>query len=165
MSARALAPNPELRLMRADDIPVVAALERESYDYPWTEGIFRDCLRVGYHCVVMEGDGGALQGYAIMSLVADEAHLLNLCIRPECRRCGLGRDMLRQVLAVAAAAGARRTFLEVRPSNAAALALYASEGFVKIGRRPRYYRAREGREDAVILACDLDDVARRAEVK
>ncbi len=158
MSARVITRDPELRLMRAADLSTVAGMERAAYEYPWTEGIFRDCLRVGYHCLVLEGDGGSLQGYAIMSVAADEAHLLNLCIRSNRRRCGLGRDLLRQLLADARLAGARRMFLEVRPSNEAALALYASEGFVEIGRRPRYYRAREGREDAVVLARDLDDV-------
>jgi len=144
--------------MRASDVQTVAELERASYEYPWTEGIFRDCLRVGYHCVVVESESGTLQGYAIMSVVADEAHLLNLCVSPDCRRCGLGREMLKQLLEAASLAGARRMFLEVRPSNVAALALYASEGFVEIGRRPRYYRAREGREDAVVLARDLDEI-------
>jgi ribosomal-protein-alanine N-acetyltransferase len=150
--------------MGAGDLSSVAALERESYEFPWTEGIFRDCLRVGYHCIVVEGAGGSLQGYAVMSLAADEAHLLNLCVRRDSRRCGLGRDMLREILTAARGAGARRMFLEVRPSNTAALALYASEGFVEIGRRPRYYRVRDGREDAVILALDLEDAAASGDV-
>ena len=99
MSARLITRAPELRLMRAADLSTVAGMERAAYEYPWTEGIFRDCLRVGYHCLVLEGDGGSVQGYAIMSVAADEAHLLNLCIRSDRRRCGLGRDLLRQLLA------------------------------------------------------------------
>ncbi len=143
--------------MRAADIPSVAEMERAAYEFPWTEGIFRDCLRVGYDCRVLEGDGGVLQGYVILSVAVAEAHLLNLCVHPDRRRCGLGRDMLRHAIAEARMAGAERMFLEVRPSNLAALALYDDEGFVEIGCRPRYYRSRAGREDAVILARELGE--------
>ena len=146
------------RVMRESDVGAVMSSELAAYPHPWTGGIFRDCIRVGYHCVVVESASGVLQGYAIMSVVTDEAHLLNLCASPDCRRCGLGREILKQLLETASVAGARRMFLEVRPSNIAALALYASEGFLEIGRRPRYYRAGEGREDAVVLARDLDEV-------
>lgn len=142
--------------MRAEDVPVVADIERAAYEFPWTDGIFRDCLRVGYHCRVLEGDGGVIQGYVILSVAAAEAHLLNLCVHPDRRRCGLGRDMLHYALTEARIAGAQRMFLEVRPSNRAAIALYEQAGFVIIGRRPRYYRSRDGREDAVVLAKDLD---------
>jgi len=155
--ARAIHHGPELRRMRAADIPAVAELERVAYEFPWTEGIFRDCLRVGYDCRVLEGDGGALQGYVILSVAAGEAHLLNICVHPDRRRCGLGRDMLRHALAEARMAGAERIFLEVRPSNEAALAMYDAEGFVHVGHRPRYYRSRAGREDAVVLARELGD--------
>jgi len=141
--------------MRAEDIPVVAAMEQSAYEFPWTVGIFRDCMRVGYDCRVLQGDGGVLEGYVILSVAAEEAHLLNLCVHPDRRRCGLGRDMLRHALTAARIAGAKRVFLEVRPSNYPALALYEDEGFVRIGRRPRYYRSRAGREDAVVLARDL----------
>jgi len=155
--ARAIHRGPVLRRMRASDIPIVAEMERAAYEFPWTEGIFRDCLRVGYDCRVLEGDGGVLQGYVILSVAVAESHLLNLCVHPDCRRCGLGRDMLRFAMTQARIAGAERMFLEVRPSNKAALALYADEGFVEIGRRPRYYRSRAGREDAVVLARELGE--------
>lgn len=141
--------------MRAEDIPVVAEMERSAYEFPWTVGIFRDCMRVGYDCRVLEGAGGVLEGYVILSVAASEAHLLNLCVHPDRRRCGLGRDMLRHAMTEARIAGAERLFLEVRPSNHAALALYEDEGFTRIGRRPRYYRSRAGREDAVVLAREL----------
>jgi ribosomal-protein-alanine N-acetyltransferase len=157
MIARAIRGGPELRWMRAADISAVAEMERAAYEFPWTAGIFRDCLRVGYDCRVLEGDGGALQGYVILSVAAAEAHLLNLCVHPDRRRCGLGRDMLRHALTQARIAGAERMFLEVRPSNLAALALYEDEGFVHIGNRPRYYRSRIGREDAAILARELGE--------
>ena len=155
MSARVITRDPELRLMRAADLSTVAGMERAAYEYPWTEGIFRDCLRVGYYCLVLEGDGGSLQGYAIMSVATDEAHLLNLCIRSDRRRCGLGRDLLRQLLTDARLAGARRMFLEVRPSNERAIALYRKKGFYLVANRPAYYQAQGGREDAAVFAKKL----------
>ncbi len=155
MIARVIARAPLLRRMLAADIPAVAEMERQAYEFPWTEGIFRDCLRVGYDCRVLEGNGGALQGYVVLSVAVAEAHLLNLCVHPDRRRCGLGRDMLNHAMITARIAGAERMFLEVRPSNAPALKLYDEEGFVCIGRRPQYYRSRTGREDAVVLAREL----------
>ncbi|UCC13428.1 MAG: ribosomal protein S18-alanine N-acetyltransferase [Gammaproteobacteria bacterium] len=141
--------------MRAADVPEVARIERDSYEFPWSEGIFRDCLRVGYRCVVLEGDGGVLDGYAIVSIGAGEAHLLNLCVHPDRQGCGLGREMLAAMIDVARTAGARQIFLEVRPSNEVGIALYQSTGFKEIGRRPRYYRSSGGREDAVVLGRPL----------
>jgi ribosomal-protein-alanine N-acetyltransferase len=137
--------------MELADLPTVASIEREAYDYPWTENIFRDCLRVGYCCVVLE-IGGETVGYAVLSLAAEEAHLLNLCVRPACQRRGLGAEFLEWMLARARAGGAREVFLEVRPSNHAALRLYERAGFRRIGLRRNYYRAAGGREDAVVLA-------------
>lgn len=136
--------------MRAADLPEVVGIEASVYDFPWTAGIFRDCLRVGYCCVVLEGNA-ALRGYAVMSVAASEAHLLNICIHPDWQRCGLGRELLGWLMAEAKLAGAERMFLEVRPSNDAALALYQTEGFRRIGTRRAYYRAAIGREDAAVL--------------
>ena len=137
--------------MRASDVPEVARIERESDEFPWSEGIFRDCLRVGYRCVVLEGEGSTLEGYAVVSIGAGEAHLLNLCVHPDRQGCGLGRDMLAAMIEVARQGGAGQIFLEVRPSNEVAMGLYDSTGFKEIGRRPRYYRSVGGRDDAVVL--------------
>lgn len=143
-----------LRVMRSDDVQQVVDIETSTYEFPWTIGIFRDCLRVGYSCVVLEDDE-CLLGYAVMSVSAGEAHLLNLCIRPERQRCGLGRDMLNFMLKRARESAAERIFLEVRESNLAALALYNASGFKAIGLRRNYYRAQEGREDAIVLSLSL----------
>jgi ribosomal-protein-alanine N-acetyltransferase len=145
---------PRIRPMRAEDLPEVAAIERASYDYPWTEGIFRDCLRVGYTCRVL-ADGDTPVGYAVLSAAAGEAHLLNLCVRADRRRAGYGRLLLDHVLEAARAEGAKLLFLEVRPSNGDARRLYARAGFREIARRPRYYQSASGREDALVLALDL----------
>ena len=151
MSARPASAPLGVRDMRVDDLAAVAEIERQAYPFPWTEGIFRDCLRVGYCCFVLE-IGGDMEGYAVMSVAAAEAHLLNLCVRPTRQRRGLGSDLLAWLLDRAQAGGAREIFLEVRPSNVAAARLYERAGFRRVGLRRNYYRADNGREDAVVLS-------------
>jgi ribosomal-protein-alanine N-acetyltransferase len=140
--------------MREADIDDVLYIERGAYAFPWSEGIFRDCLRVGYSCWVLE-DGGAMVGYGIMSVGAGESHILNLCIGPGEQGRGLGRYLLEHLLAVARDHHARTTMLEVRPSNAPALRLYNNMGFNEVGVRRGYYPDRHGREDALVLALEL----------
>ncbi|HQX47436.1 MAG TPA: ribosomal protein S18-alanine N-acetyltransferase [Steroidobacteraceae bacterium] len=147
-------PQVQLRPMTEEDLARVSAVERESYAFPWSEGIFRDCLRVGYVCRVVE-IGFDLVGYAVMSTGAGEAHILNLCVRETMRGRGIGRTLLRQLLDLAAEAGVEDAFLEVRPSNLAAIRLYQSLGFVQVGVRKSYYQAAGGREDATVLRLDL----------
>jgi len=143
-----------IRSMLFGDLPAVAAVERDSYAFPWSEGIFRDCLRVGYLCRVAEVDG-AIVGYGIVAMGAGEAHLLNLCVRADLRGRGIGRNMLRLLVERSRQASMEAVFLEVRPSNPGAIALYLSEGFVQVGLRKGYYQAPGGREDALVLKLDL----------
>lgn len=155
-------PGPvSLRALRESDLNAVMAIELRGYPFPWTRGIFIDCLRAGYPGLAMERDG-LLVGYGVLSIAADEAHVLNICIDPLAQSRGLGRQLLRALVQLAADRGAQRVFLEVRPSNTPALALYHSEGFNEIGRRPRYYPAAQGREDAVVMAIELVDGDLRA---
>lgn len=153
MSA-AIHPRTEIRLMLPADLKAVSQIEKRAYDYPWSHGIFRDCLLAGYYCLVIEV-GGAVTGYGIMSVAACEAHILNLCVHPDSQRLGYGRRLLTALLMKAQQLETSKVFLEVRPSNAAALALYESAGFERIGIRPGYYQADVGREDAVVLASSL----------
>lgn len=141
--------------MQAADLGGVQLVEQTAYDYPWSRAVFRDCLLAGYYSLVLEVDGN-VSGYSIMSIAAAEAHVLNLCVHPDVRRLGYGRRLLNALLFRAQDAGVKQVFLEVRPSNEAALALYRSAGFREIGIRPAYYQAREGRENAVVLALPLD---------
>ncbi|MDV9042826.1 ribosomal protein S18-alanine N-acetyltransferase [Stenotrophomonas sp. RAC2] len=150
-------PGPtSLRALRESDLNAVMAIEVRGYPFPWTRGIFVDCLRAGYPGLAMERDG-QLIGYGVLSIAADEAHVLNICIDPLAQSRGLGRQLLRALVQLASGRGAQRVFLEVRPSNTPALALYHSEGFNEIGRRPRYYPAAQGREDALVMAIELVD--------
>ena len=147
-------PPVSLRTMVHEDLPLVSDIERRSYDFPWSHGVFRDCLLAGYQCVVLEREG-RVAGYAILSIAAGEAHILNLCVDPRYRSHGYGERLLDEILLQARTAKVREIFLEVRPSNATALALYRKKGFHQVANRPAYYQAREGREDAAVLAKKL----------
>lgn len=144
-----------LRGMRGADLTRVVAIERRAYDYPWSAGIFKDCLRAGYTCRVIERDTRLL-GYAIMIAAADEAHLLNVCVDPMHQGRGLGGVLVRHMLTLAGRLKAHAVYLEVRPSNRAARALYARHGFIETGLRKGYYPDAQGREDALVLVRDLD---------
>ena len=157
MSANPTPDAPLLHRMRETDIDAVMEIELRAYPFPWTPGNFRDCLRAGYAMWVLEDEVG-LVGYAAASVQAGEAHLLNLCIDPKLQSRGQGRRLLRAMRQVAKGHGAERMFLEVRPSNKHAIALYHDEGFNEIGRRPRYYPDHDGRrEDAIVMEMELFD--------
>ncbi|MCB1790206.1 MAG: ribosomal protein S18-alanine N-acetyltransferase [Gammaproteobacteria bacterium] len=154
MSAVLKDPTTELRPMSLDDLGKVVAVEHSAYSHPWSEGILRDCLRVGYSCWVCLLDG-EIVGHAVMSLAVGESHLLNICVGPSWQGRGLGRRMLRRMFRVASEHNADTMFLEVRESNRSARALYEGEGFVEIGQRREYYPAERGREDAIVYARTL----------
>ena len=144
----------EIRTMVHDDIAQVADIERRSYDFPWSHGVFRDCLLAGYICIVIEREE-RVAGYSILSIAAGEAHILNLCVDPRHRELGYGQRLLEEVLVRAGNAEVNEIFLEVRPSNRKAIALYNKKGFRQVASRPAYYQSREGREDAAVLSLRL----------
>lgn len=154
MSAVVESPGLSFRPMEKSDIDAVMAIELSVYAYPWTKRIMADCIRVGYHCSIGEVDG-VLASYCIMSTGAGEAHILNLCVAEEFQRRGLGQLLLTNMLNDAKEEGIEDIFLEVRPSNHAAIMLYEGLGFNQMGTRKDYYPAKNGREDAVILALNL----------
>jgi ribosomal-protein-alanine N-acetyltransferase len=154
VSAVAKFSMPRLRPMVEADLTHVLKVEQLCYEFPWTLGIFRDCLRVGYHGYVLEGPS-ALIGHGVMSIGAGECHLLNICVHPDWQRRGLGRQLVEFLLDVARKKRVTTALLEVRVSNARAYRLYAGLGFNEVGMRHHYYPGREGREDAIILACEL----------
>jgi ribosomal-protein-alanine N-acetyltransferase len=154
MSAILKEPGLGLRPMLVADLTAIMAIERRCYPHPWTRPIFNDCLRVGYSCWVAERQG-IIEGYGVVSIAAGESHLLNLCVRPESRRQGIGNRLLCHLIALARRHEAEVIFLEVRPSNSAACRLYREAGFNELGTRKDYYPAGAGREDALILAREL----------
>jgi ribosomal-protein-alanine N-acetyltransferase len=140
-----------LRTMVHDDVAQVSDIERRSYDFPWSHGVFRDCLLAGYHCVVIQRNNQVI-GYSILSVAAGEAHILNLCVDPSYREHGYGEQLLDEILDRAALVEVREIFLEVRPSNVKAIALYKKKDFRQVAERPAYYQAAGGREDAAVLS-------------
>ena len=150
-------PAVHIRPMMEIDLADIATIEQNSYAFPWSENIFRDCLRVGYTCRALDL-AGQIIGYGVMSLGAGEAHILNVCVRDEYRNLGFGRRLLVHLLERAVAAGVSEAFLEVRPSTLAAIRLYQQLGFDQIGIRRGYYQAPDGREDAIVLKRELKAV-------
>lgn len=143
--------------MRLDDVESVGIIERRNYDFPWTDGIFRDCVRAGYVCQRVLVDK-QLVGYGVLQLAVDEAHVLNLCIDRSQQHQGLGRALLQHLMSTASSRGARTLFLEVRPSNPRAQAMYLAAGFNEVGTRPNYYDSHGGREDAIVMALALPGI-------
>ncbi|MEM6640783.1 MAG: ribosomal protein S18-alanine N-acetyltransferase [Pseudomonadota bacterium] len=160
----AVMPLPDLlvRAMTHDDLPRVLEIEGAAYGFPWSQKIFEDCLRVGYHCRVLLRDESVV-GYGIVSALVNEAHILNVCIDPTHRQQGLGRRFFSHLLALAARKEVSEVFLEVRPSNEAAINLYRQFDFEVVGRRRNYYRAAQGREDALVLKATLTAETARAD--
>lgn len=144
----------EFRQMLPQDLEQVLRVESRSYAFPWSQGNFLDCMAAGHHCWVALSEG-AIIGHGIVTVAVGEAHLLNICVLRELQGRGHGREFLDHLLGVAFSAGARRMFLEVRPSNYSAVALYQSFGFVEIGVRRDYYPSQLGHEDALVFALDL----------
>lgn len=144
-----------LRAMRGSDLEAVMAVEVAAYEFPWTVGIFRDCLAAGYGCWVLENEAGRIIGHGVLSVAASEAHILNVCVAPGHQGRGHGRHLVGRLIDLARWHRAGRVFLEVRPSNPVAQQLYESLGFNEIGRRPHYYPARNGREEAIVMAMEL----------
>ncbi len=145
---------PKLRRLSADDVDRIMEIELAAYPFPWTRGIFIDCIRVGYDCWGMQA-GSSLIGYVVQTHAADECHLLNLCVAPDWQRRGLGSLLLDHSVRLARRHGCDSIFLEVRPSNPAGFGLYEKRGFEVVGERPDYYTADRGRENAIVMQLDL----------
>jgi ribosomal-protein-alanine N-acetyltransferase len=147
-------------LMTAADLDWVVATEQASYPYPWTRGIFADCLSGNYLCWIAQSCVHSAapdpRGYLVASVAVGECHLLNICVAPQSRGVGVADYLIHELIAEAAHLGAGQMFLEVRPSNLAAQKLYQRFGFVEVGRRKNYYPAQHGREDALIWMRNLE---------
>jgi len=146
-----LRPQPLLRPMTEDDVDAVWSIEQQEYPFPWRRRIFSDCLKMGYPATVLEWSG-VVVGYGLLSVGADEAHVLNVCVARQWQRRGCGDRLVRRLLQMARWAQAREIFLEVRASNPVAYRLYQRLGFREIGRRKDYYPAHGGREDALVMS-------------
>lgn len=145
------------RPMVLDDVSGIMLIEEQIYDHPWTEGIFRDCIRVGYFGWVYEVEN-TIQAYGLISIAANEAHILNLCVAPAFQGQGLGKKMLYKLLDMAEVHKVVSVFLEVRASNDVAINLYDKMGFNQLGVRKDYYPDNNGKEDALVFGKELNIV-------
>ena len=143
-------PNYQLRPMQMADLDAVMVIEPTIYTHPWTRGNFSDSINSGYSAWVLEANQTII-GYALLMMVLDEAHLLNLSVAKQQQKQGLGRYLLEHMLQIAKNHKAANMFLEVRPSNISAIALYENMGFCEMAVRRGYYPALDGREDAVLM--------------
>ena len=150
-----------LRLMTDADVPAVWAIESAVFADPWTAVAFAEELSAPARAYVVAEENGEVVGYAGVMAIGDDAHLMNVAVRADARGCGTGRALLRRAKLLAGELGASRLTLEVRPSNASAIALYESEGLVSVGERPGYYH--DSGEAAVIMWGDLGGQGARSQ--
>ena len=143
------------RPMTEADLEAVLKIEYAAFSHPWTRGIFLDGLGKYHIWLMFEGEQQV--GHGVVQIILDEAHLLNITVKPESQGRGLGLKLLEQLMSIAYKHEARECFLELRDSNTAAFKLYERYGFNEIGRRRDYYPAVGGREDAVVMSCTLVD--------
>lgn len=144
----------QFRPMQLDDLDEIMLIEPQIYHYPWTRGNFSDSLNSGYSAWVLV-EHGKIIAYALLMMVLDEAHLLNLSVAKSYQKQGLGRLLLEHMMQIAKNHQAANMFLEVRQSNISALALYENMGFNEMAIRRGYYPAKNGREDAVLMGLAL----------
>ncbi len=144
----------KFRAMAIDDIDKIMKIETDIYPFPWTEGIFNDCIRVGYLCFVSEQHSNIV-AYGVLSFAAGESHILNISVALPLQKKGYGKQLLLHMLQHAKIKDANMVLLEVRGSNKNAIGLYQSQGFNEIGIRKGYYPAPNGKEDAIMFAKQL----------
>ncbi len=144
----------QFRPMTAQDINAVMEVEKSVYPYPWTKGIFADCIRVNYECWVAT-ESNEVIAHAILSVAAGESHILNLAVDKRNQKQGTGKQLLQHMVDIARLKSADMIMLEARPSNTAAIQLYEAIGFNEIGVRKDYYPADNGKEDALLFAMQL----------
>ena len=144
----------QISLMSARHLPQIMAVELLAYPWPWTEGMFLDSLRNGHLCYVgTEND--QVMAYCVAYVAVRECHILNICVDPSQQGKGHGISLLNYSLQAAKDMDADAAFLEVRPSNHAAVALYEKRGFKQVGVRKDYYPAGDIKEDALVYRLDI----------
>jgi ribosomal-protein-alanine N-acetyltransferase len=142
-----------IRPTLAVDVPEMASIEALAFSDPWPASSFHELLAHPFSRMATATDeAGGIVGYCIILRAADEAEIANIATAPGARRRGIGARLLDEAITAVESAGGVAMFLEVRESNTAARALYASRGFAAVGRRRGYYR--HPVEDALVLRRD-----------
>ena len=140
--------------MDINDLECVYKLELESYPFPWTKEILRDCILYKYDSYSVFIDD-RLVGYIISKITFPETHILNLTVDINYRNNGIGQALIKLIINDARIRNSQDIILEVRSTNIIAQALYSKLGFEKIGVRKGYYDSENGREDALVLRLKL----------
>lgn len=143
----------DFRQITSDDIEQVMAVEKDAHSHPWRQSSFEDCLKGRQQCWLAELDN-KLVGYVVVTHGGGDAEILNVTVAPKQQRKGIGRCLIEHALDVVKGK-ADMLFLEVRRSNAKAIALYEREGFFEIGQRKNYYPTLNGHEDALLMATQI----------
>ena len=140
--------------MSIKDLNKIYDLELESYDFPWTKEILRDCILYKYDSFsVFFNDN--LVGYVIAKITYPETHILNLTVKKNFRKKGIGKSLIELIISEARLRNSENILLEVRVGNFEAQSLYEKLNFQIIGTRKNYYESENGREDAYVLKLDL----------
>ena len=141
--------------MTVDDLDAVMRIERLAYAHPWSRAVFEDTVVAGYQAQRLLA-GTTLLGYFVAMKGVEEVHLLNITVAPAHQHRGWARVMLEALSLWARGQAAKTLWLEVRVSNSRALQIYRAQGFVQVGRRPKYYPSGHGqREDAIVMSLTL----------
>ncbi|MBR6165309.1 MAG: ribosomal protein S18-alanine N-acetyltransferase [Clostridia bacterium] len=142
-----------IRRMRLKDLDAVTEIENATFAIPWSRESFRQELErnVAARYLVAETEG-QVAGYAGAWVILDESHITNIAVREECRGRGIGRQLTYALLQYLSNLGASYATLEVRVSNERAQRLYESLGFIRVGKRKRYYE--DNQEDAWLMVCE-----------
>jgi len=147
----------EIRLAQDSDLDVIFKNEKAAYDIPWSEKLLKDCLDSRYTCWLMLQNKRPI-GHMIFQKVLDEIHLHNVCVNPQFQKNGYGSLWIDHLYGYAKKNLVKDIILEVRVSNLTAKKLYAKRGFREIGLRKGYYKAKDGKEDALVMKAHLEEL-------
>ena len=149
-----------VRPMLEQDLAQVVAIEQACFPRPWTSEHFRHELIAAGSLPLVATLDDAIQGYLCLSIIQDEAEVLDIAVAPYARGCGIAVLLMDHGLSLARERGVERLFLEVRSSNDSAIGLYERYGFRRAGIRKQYY---EGKEDALIMELQLPATTKELE--
>ena len=139
---------------RKEDLPEIAAIDHAAFEFAWTLGEFEGSFDAGHQFIVLKSDG-KLCAFLVYMQVFEQVEILTIAVHPAYQRQGLGQMLIEQMHAQALQTGGENVFLEVRVSNASAQGLYKKMGYREISRRNGYYPTKDGREDAIVMQCEL----------